>query len=145
MTHSLAVQCLTCAWMAAIGWYVQLVHYPAFLRIKPEEWGSFHAFHSAMTGVLVVGPMLAQTAATAWCFVLAPLDRKSWLLAACWLLSFGWTLAVTGPMHGRLAPGTLQTEVPRLIASCWVRSIAWSFQALIAAWLLARMAESPVR
>jgi hypothetical protein len=131
--------------MAAIGWYVQLVHYPAFLRIKPEEWGAFHAFHGSMTGVLVVGPMLAQTAATAWYFALAPLDRKSWILAACWLLSFGWTLAVTGPIHGRLAQGTLETEVPRLIASCWVRSLAWTAQALVAAWLLVRMVEPQVK
>jgi hypothetical protein len=78
--------------------------------------------------------MACQTMGTWWAFSESPLDPKSWATAGLWLLSFGWTLLVTGPMHAGLSQGDRPPAVKRLVWSCWVRTAAWFLQACLAAW-----------
>lgn len=131
------------AWMAAVGWYVGLVHYPTFRYISAQDWAAFHAHHSLTTGTLVVGPMLAQIAAT---FALvAVLDRvPMWVVVGsflCLALSVGWTGVVSGPIHGQMVTKD-PVLIERLISTNWPRAVAWTAQALIALWPLVMMKPS---
>ncbi len=126
-------------WMAAVGWYVGLVHYPTFLRIAREDWASFHAFHTSLTGICVGPPMLIQSVATVivclqdW----VPQWARIGLLLTL-MMSFGWTAVVSGPMHGRLANGQDLELIQKLITTNWPRAVAWTAQAVICLVLVAQ-------
>jgi hypothetical protein len=129
---------LSSAWMAAVSWYVGLVHYPTFRLIPDERWNEFHSHHTLWTGVLVGVPMLIQIGATIALFSI-PIDPALRLVSAVLLiLSVGWTGVISGPKHKQL-----ETKDDKVIASLigtnHVRSIAWTIQALLAiAMLLSR-------
>ena len=123
--------------MAAIGWYVGLVHYPAFLRISPDQWREFHQLHTQFTGLLVIGPMLLQVAATVMLFWAVPKvsDWVLWGSVVCLLLSFGYTLVVSGPIHGQMAEYDREL-IEQLINTNWPRCVAWTIQAGLAGFAL---------
>lgn len=126
--------------MAAVGWYVGLVHYPSFRFISAEDWAAFHAHHSLNTGLLVVGPMLAQIVATLG--LVAVLDQiPTGVVVAsfiCLALSVGWTGLVSGPIHGQMVTKN-EALIERLIRTNWPRAVAWTAQSLIALWPLLTM------
>ena len=130
---------LSSAWMSAVGWYVQLVHYPTFRLVPAEKFAEFHAFHSNLTGLLVGPPIIVQVLAT-FGLTLARDRVPLWMVVASFVLlaaSVGWTAVVSGPMHLRIsAEGPLPQLIDRLIAGCWVRNIAWTAQTILAAWAL---------
>jgi hypothetical protein len=133
----LAAMTVACAWMAAVSLYVELVHYPTFRFISEADWGRFHSMHMAMTGVCVGLPMLVQMAATAGLGFGRPLP--AWGMPVCIGLaafSVGWTMAVSGPIHGRLSTPDPDL-IDRLIQLNWPRTLAWTAQALVGAALLA--------
>lgn len=133
------------AWMAAVGWYVQLVHYPSFRFVPAERFGEFHAMHTSMTGVVVGLPMLVQMACALGCLAFVP--RLPWwwvgLALAALAMSAGWTLAVSGPMHSVVRlEGPDGPAIGRLIASCWVRNTGWTLQAALALYALSALLPS---
>lgn len=126
---------MTCAWMGAIGWYVGLVHYPAFRDIQPDRWAAFHASHSMNTGILVGGPMLAQFFLTLMLPFCKDPALPQWLWISCVVclaLSFGWTMVVSGPLHGPLSSAQDIVIIDKLIATNSPRALFWTLEALLA-------------
>ncbi len=117
--------------MAAISWVMQILHYPAFLRVRPEDWVAFHEFHCLRVGLLVVPGMALQTLGTAAAWVDGP-QLFALVHSLLWLLSVGWTAAVTGPYHARIAQEPNPALIEKMIRSGWVRTFAWTGQALLA-------------
>ncbi len=122
--------------MAAVGWYVGLVHYPTFLRIEHDRWAEFHQHHTQMTGIVVVGPMALQIL-SALALLVTPGISVLILIAQLVLLalSAGWTFAVSGPLHLRL-PEKDEAVIQRLIATNHPRAIAWTLQAALSIFML---------
>lgn len=123
-------------WMAAISWYVGLVHYPAFRYVQPDDWRKFHQSHTNWTGVLVALPMVVQIIATVGLVMTQAEAVAKVASVICLALSVGWTGAVSGPKHM-----LLKTKDDRLIDSLirtnHIRSVAWTAQAILAmGWLL---------
>lgn len=121
--------------MAAIGWYVGLVHYPSFKLISEASWSSFHSMHTTFTGVLVGPAMILQIL----CSVLILTQSSSLLIkagvATCLVLSIGWTAVVSGPIHGQLTTQNMEL-IDRLVRTNWPRAVAWTAQAILAGWVL---------
>ncbi len=132
-----AILAAASGWMAAISWVMQMLHYPAFPKVPPEEWEPFHRFHCGRVGVLVVPGMAIQTLGTAgaWVFSSLPFALAH---SGLWLLSVGWTAAVTGPYHARIAQDPDPAQIEKMIRSGWVRTFAWTGQTLLA---LAQIAQ----
>ncbi len=126
------------AWMAAVGWYVGLVHYPTFHYVPGERWAEFHRMHTSMTGLLVVLPMVLQIVATVALVVNQRPGQGGWVWASlfCLALSVGWTGMVSGPIHGELRTFD-PVLVDRLILTNWPRCVAWTAQAVISGFVLA--------
>jgi hypothetical protein len=116
--------------MAAVGWYVQLVHYPSFLFVRPERFAEFHARHAAMTGVLVVPAMFAQLVSAVFVCVQPPDGFSAWwpylgLVGA--VVAWGGTFLQAVPWHNRLAAnGWDEAAIRGLVASNLPRTLAWS-------------------
>lgn len=125
--------------LALVGWWVQIVQYPAFRTWEPDEFQKRHARYTFGVSWVVVPAMFAQLGSVAW-VALHPGTSPIWkaLNVALLLSSVGPTLLVSGPIHGRLSKGKDSALVERLIRANLPRTLAWSFHAMLAGnWILA--------
>jgi hypothetical protein len=133
--HLELVQFGCCAAMTGIIWFVQWVHYPAFLQVDPAQWKAFHARHTGMTGAIVgplmLGEMVAAVGLTWW----VPPGSDPAALAALLLLGVIWGVTAfhSVPCHRRLEEGYDAAVVRKLIRINALRTGAWTLRL----WLLA--------
>src|SRR5579875_4225980 len=104
MRTLLLVQLAATLLMTGIIWFVQVVHYPLFLRIAPASFALFEAEHATRTG-WVVGPLMCVELATAMLmlsarFRLPAVPRTHALLGAA-LVAVIWlsTALIQVPLH----------------------------------------------
>ncbi|MDX6766964.1 MAG: hypothetical protein SFU85_09245 [Candidatus Methylacidiphilales bacterium] len=129
------------ATMFGIIWYVQLVHYPSFVRVREDHWRGFHDRHTGMTGMVVGPPILGETACAILAVALVPsrLERPDILAGlALLVLIWGTTVFFSIPAHHRLARGFDPAVAARLIATNWIRTAGWTLRFLLLLLTLAR-------
>ncbi|MFQ3586318.1 MAG: hypothetical protein SNJ74_07390 [Fimbriimonadaceae bacterium] len=118
--------------LAAVGWTVQLTHYPAFLDVPADRFGAFHRRHCDALGRIVPLAVLLEVGGAAALATAA--SASGWAVwAGLGLALFGlvWTFAVSAPLHGRLASGKDEAAIRRLIATNLPRTLAWTAHALL--------------
>lgn len=116
--------------MSVICWFVQLVAYPGLLDVTPEAFRSFHRRHCWGIGIIVVPLMLVELAGSAFLVWVLPSGLSLFGLVLC-LFAFGWTFAVSAPLHGRLASGHDASLITRLIRTNLPRTLAWTAHAVV--------------
>jgi hypothetical protein len=134
----LVVHLVAVAVLAGVGWVVQLVVYPAFRLVGPDEWARYHAGHERGITRVVGLPWLVQGFSTAALLLEPPGgDRRGVaLLAVLALVTVVATLAVAVPAHGRLAAARAGRDVTTLLRANLVRTLAWTGSTVLAAALL---------
>ena len=124
--------------LALLGliWFVQLVHYPLFLRIDPANFAAFEAEHATRTGwiagPLTVAELLGGLLLLSGDLRPAPIPlTQAWLGAV--LIGLAWfsTAFVQVPVHNRLHAGYVRRVVQRLISTNWLRTAAWTARAAL--------------
>ncbi len=136
MRTLLMVQLAATLLMAGIIWFVQIVHYPLFLRMAPDSFAHFEAEHATRTG-WVIGPLMCAELAAAVLTLAARFRPASIphsqallglaLVAVIWLS----TALIQVPLHNRLGAGYDAAVIRTLIATNWIRTIAWTARALL--------------
>lgn len=123
--------------LAGLIWFIQIVHYPAFTKVKADNFQSFHRFHVSKTGFVVIPPMLAELGTSIW---LTIAFEKLWIYNAIGLaLVIGiWlsTFVVQVRIHKKLQNQKFEQFVPRLVTSNWIRTVLWSAKAAIGGYLI---------
>ena len=111
--------------MAGVGWFVQVVHYPLFASVGAGAFPRYHEAHSRLTTRVVLLPMVVELAGSA----LLVADRPAgvgaglaWAGLALALVTWVSTAAIQVPRHRTLTPD----GVKGLVAGAWVRTIAWT-------------------
>ena len=138
----LLVQFAASAAMAAIAWFVQVVHYPLFGRLdhEGEERRAYHAENVRRTRPVVLVPMVAEALAAAWLAAISPAAiGRGPALAGLALLAIALlsTAILQVPLHGRLREAApAEGTVRALVTTNWIRTAAWSMRAALAAWML---------
>ena len=138
----LVAQLAASAAMAAIAWFVQVVHYPLFggLGGDVDLERRYHQANVRRTQPVVLVPMIAEGLSAAWLVAFPPaaVGRPLALvglgLVAVTLLS---TLLVQVPLHERLCrEGGSPATVAALVRSTAIRTVAWTARLLLSAWML---------
>ena len=149
----LIAQIMASTTMAAIAWFVQIVHYPLFALLpssgsKAVEVAGmsrsvardYHDENLRRTRPIVLVPMVVEAASAAWLAIYPPaaVGRNAAIaglsLVAIVVLS---TALVQVPLHESLRSGDAPAEtVDRLVRSTRIRTAAWSARAALAAWML---------
>ena len=149
----LIAQIMASTTMAAIAWFVQIVHYPLFALLtssgsKAAEVAGmsrsvardYHDENLRRTRPIVLVPMLVEAASAAWLAFDPPaaVGRGAAIaglsLVAIVVLS---TALVQVPLHESLRHGDAPAEtVDRLVRSTRIRTAAWTARAMLAAWML---------
>lgn len=121
--------------MVGLIWFVQIVHYPLFLRLEPASSVVYAEAHQRRT-TRVVAPLMLLEASTALWLVWVPPPGvwQTWPLVAFGLLVLIWlsTAFVQIPCHARLARGFDSTVVRRLVHTNWLRTVAWTARGVFA-------------
>lgn len=122
--------------MFGLIWFVQVVHYPLFLRVGAEGFAAYETAHANRT-TYVVAPLMLLELATALA-LLFPAYRPTfvssptaWLGAA--LVGVVWlsTAFVQVPLHNRLHTGYSADVIRQLVATNWLRTAAWTARAAL--------------
>jgi hypothetical protein len=134
----LLVHLVSATALVGVGWTVQLVVYPAFALVGPEQWAVYLArLTRAITWVVAV-PWLAQGVSTLGLLLWPAVGGRlaSFGLAVLALVPVVVTVVSAVPAHGRLARGSRGEDLARLLRANLVRAVAWTLSAGWAAVLL---------
>lgn len=144
MRSILILQVATTLLMTGIIWFVQIVHYPLFMRIPAASFAQYEAEHATRTG-WVVGPLMCVELGTAL-LLLMPRYRPHFIsantaLAGAALAAVIWlsTVAIQVPLHGKLAAGYDAALIRRLVETNWIRTVAWTLRSLLVISWIARL------
>lgn len=123
-------------------WFVQIVHYPLFLRIEAKGFGSFEAEHAQRTGY-VAAPLMIAELLSSLLFLNAQLRPvalsfgQAKVGAALTVLTWVSTFVLQVPLHNRLHHGFDEPAIRRLVGTNWLRTTLWTVRAaLLTSWFL---------
>jgi hypothetical protein len=142
----LVTQILATAMMTGIIWFVQIVHYPLFLKVPLEGFVSYEQSHTVRTG-LVVAPLMLLEMGTAIGLVglalfsgekttvgLSPLHLGA---LGCLLLIWASTFLIQVPLHQFLEHRADPKAMELMVSTNWIRTILWSIRLGLLALLIA--------
>lgn len=119
----------TCSMMGII-WLVQVLVYPSFLLIPPNQRAPFHRHHVNRISTIVLPLMVAELACGVWLTWLVwpnvGVDRAAAMacLATVWISTFSLQV----PLHQRIAITGEERTIRLLISSNWIRTLAWTIK-----------------
>jgi hypothetical protein len=150
----LIAQIMASTTMAAIAWFVQIVHYPLFHRLsragtlatgedatsRRTALSDWHAENVRRTRPVVLVPMAVEAATAAWLAVFPPpaIGRVVTLVGLSLAVAAIVTTAlIQVPLHERLRAGEDDPDIVRsLVRSTRLRTAIWTGRAGLAAWML---------
>lgn len=129
------------AFMTGLIWFVQIVHYPIFRKVPPEQFMAFHQAHLSTTGKVVMLPMVFELLCSGLMLTLRfnhPLQTGlNYAAAALTVLIWAVTALVSVPLHNQLATsGFDAATIQKLVATNWLRTWAWTARLGIMAYLV---------
>jgi len=134
--------------MAGLIWFVQVVHYPLFADVPASASTAYAERHQRLTARVVGAPMAVEGVCALWLFFAPPagVGRLLPFIAGLILaVVLGSTVMLQVPRHGRLARTTSADEIDKVVTSLvttnWVRTIGWSTRAVLAAVMVAQVAQ----
>jgi hypothetical protein len=128
--------------MLGLIWFVQIVHYPLYSRVGREVFTEYERNHTAMTGIVVIPPMLIEAGTLGLLWIARPGGVSSVMLSIGTIpLVVIWvsTFFLQVPCHEILSHGFDESAYQRLVSSNWIRTCGWSFRAV---WVLLLVSRS---
>jgi len=124
--------------MIGVIWFVQVVHYPLFAKVRREDFRAYELRHTSLTTWVVAPPMLLEASTALLLFWFPPTGVSTWqlsmglaLVAVIWLS----TALFQVPCHNALAQGFDPAVHRRLVGTNWIRTAAWSARGLLVLWM----------
>jgi hypothetical protein len=131
MTLSLLLCFAVTAFLTGLIWFVQIVHYPIFMKVSPENFIDFQTAHMQATGSVVILPMLAELLLSGILLAMQweenYLNRLNYTAFGLVLLIWAATGLLSVPVHNQLvANGFNEKLIRQLVATNWLRTLAWT-------------------
>jgi len=126
--------------MTGLIWFVQVVHYPGYLRISRPSFQRYHRQHIQQTGFVVIPPMLAELSTSIWLVWSFEQFRMLntaglCLVAAIWASTF----FLQARYHQLLQREYTKSVVLKLINTNWIRSLLWSLKTILGIYILLKL------
>jgi hypothetical protein len=139
----LLIHAAATAAMVGLIWTVQLVVYPLFRTIGPEEFAVAHALHTKRVSVVLALFAPLEVLSAVALVLQGPegvSDLLLWSGLALLAIVWGLTLILSVPAHTALGAGQDLEIINRLIRTNWPRTIAWTSRGVVAFVMLERFA-----
>jgi hypothetical protein len=128
--------------MVGLIWFVQVVHYPLYSSVGRAEFIQYERNHTAVTGRVVIPPMLIEAGTLALLWLTRPVGISSLMMVIGTIpLVVVWasTFLLQVPCHEVLSEGFDESTYQRLVSTNWIRTWAWSFRGGWVLLLLSRL------
>ena len=116
-------------------WFVQIVVYPLFGKVGPNEYLAYHEFYSSRIPLPVIVPGFLSFLAPVALVFLGPESVPLWMYLAnviCGIVGLLVTVALEIPRHARLEKGGKQEKVIReLVYYNWPRTLSITASAFL--------------
>ena len=117
-------------YMFGLIWFVQIVHYPLFAAVMPQNFTAYEQKHTHFTG-FVTAPMMVIELLTGIALVYLNLDSLFyWFNLTGIILLWASTFFIQVPLHGQLTEKHQPRAIKKLVQTNWIRTIIWSVRAL---------------
>ena len=133
--------------MTGIIWFVQIVHYPLFVKIPGDGFTAYERSHTVRTG-WVVAPLMLVELGSAGALLLPRLIGGSGVTLAgdtlylaalgCLILIWASTFLLQVPLHGILEQHPDIRSMNRLVTTNWIRTTLWTLRLGLLGELVAR-------
>jgi len=135
----LVICLVTTFYLVGLIWVIQVVHYPLFARVGPNEFEVFHTEHSQRILIALSIPTLLTFISSCTLLWIRPISVPDWsawfnlaLSGSFWVV----TALVQVPKHGLLGKGHSAEVIAALVTSNWSRTLIWTSQGLLLLWML---------
>ncbi|QHT65418.1 hypothetical protein GXP67_01370 [Rhodocytophaga rosea] len=141
----LVLNLVVSAVLTGLIWFVQIVHYPLFLKIPATAFKDFQMQHMHTTTQVVSVPMLVELLLSIG-LLTATYPGKSTFTHYCvfvciviiWLVTF----FISVPIHNQLVLlGYNESLIKQLVTTNWLRTFAWTLRTLLLLYILTRYLE----
>jgi hypothetical protein len=116
-------------------WFVQIVVYPLFGKVGPNEYIAYHKFYSSRIPLPVIVPGFLSFLAPVALVFLGPESVPLWMYLAnviCGIVGLLVTVGLEIPRHARLEKGGKQEKVIReLVYYNWPRTLSITASAFL--------------
>ncbi len=124
------IQIFSCFSLFGLIWTIQLVHYPAFLKIERIDFEVFSRFHSRKISLIVVPLMLIEFVSGILLLIFFPsiVIASNFLgIITIWIS----TIFLSMPLHRKIASGKDLAAIEKLIKTNWPRTITWTLRTFL--------------
>jgi uncharacterized YccA/Bax inhibitor family protein len=125
--------------MFGVIWIIQLVQYPFFSYVDPENFPKYHAAHTFWITPVVAPTMIIELITSILIIFYPPkLVDPTFLYFGLILTLIVWasTFFIQIPLHNKLAGGFDARAHRKLVNTNWIRTIAWSLRAGLVVYLV---------
>jgi hypothetical protein len=118
----------SCAFLTGLIWVIQILTYPGFSKVAPDQFLAFHAHHSSAI-TWIVGPVMLLEVGTAGLLLLQSSNSIFlWMNLIGLMLIWLSTLLLSIPYHNILSVGFDVQAAKKLVITNWPRTILWSLR-----------------
>ena len=117
-------------YMTGLIWFVQIVHYPLFKAVLPENFVAYEHRHTHLTGFVAGPQMLAELITAGLLVYFQPDFFGYWANGVGVLLLWGSTFGIQVPLHNKLSQEHNAANIDRLVRSNWIRTVLWTARAI---------------
>lgn len=133
-TTALLANTAATAIMVGVIWFVQHVHYPLLATFGVDRAGAVAIDHQRRTGHVVGLPMAVEGVSTLALLVTRPEGvwvGWPWVGAVLLAVALGSTVALSVPLHARMAADPQPDTGRRLVVTNWPRTVAWTARGIV--------------
>ena len=139
MTTIESILHLATSWaLFTLIWMTQLISYPSFKYIDPNQFQSYHLSYTSSITIIVMPLMLIELGLCVWLAYKFQLQQWHWL--PLFLVGILWasTFFIQVPLHEQLGKGYDNAAIDRLVQTNWIRTVFWTVKAGIVSWMISR-------
>jgi hypothetical protein len=128
-----------CAYMTGLIWLIQVVHYPLFSMVSPENFTEYSTKHANSITPIVAIPMIIELITSFVLLFSLPnwvTNQQAIFLFVIILLIFASTFFIQVPLHNTLQLGYNKELISKLVFSNWIRTVLWTAKSVIMIYLL---------
>lgn len=120
--------------LTGVIWVIQIVQYPFFPHIDPENFTKYHDDYRFWITPVVAPPMIAELLTSIFLLLNTPenIDSKLiWFGMILTIVIWASTFFLQIPLHEKLAGGFDAQTAANLVKTNWLRATAWSLRSLL--------------
>ncbi|MEP6900736.1 MAG: hypothetical protein ABJA66_03240 [Actinomycetota bacterium] len=130
----LSLQIASTLFLTGVIWIIQIVQYPFFSYVSPENFTKYHDDYRFWITPIVAPPMLIELFTSIFLLFYPPANIDSklfWLGLGLTLIVWASTFFLQVPLHEKLAAGFDANAHLALVNTNWIRTICWSLRGIL--------------